>query len=274
MKTLVLASARNERPYLLEWIAYHQAIGFDGVQIVTNDCTDGTDALLDALSRLGEIDHIDNTMGAPHENIQVRGYSRALESAFFRAFDWVCVLDIDEFLTPKKHATVQELIASYAGVDSIAVDRLEFGASGRMKYEPGLVMDRFTRCAAPPYKTGNVKSISQVKAIRAFAGAHYPNLLAGSVAVRGSGEPVVSYRDASKIDFSRAQVNHYGLKSYEEFCAKRARGNGVTLKSDKYTDNYFWAYNFNDRGDHSILRFREKTLERLARLNQLVGGML
>ena len=32
---------RNEAPFILEWIAYHRAIGFDDFLIYSNDCSDG-----------------------------------------------------------------------------------------------------------------------------------------------------------------------------------------------------------------------------------------
>lgn len=49
----LVSPARNEGPYLLEWIAWHRMIGFDDIIVLTHDCTDGSDVLLDlsALSR-------------------------------------------------------------------------------------------------------------------------------------------------------------------------------------------------------------------------------
>ncbi len=34
---------KNEGPYIVEWIAYHRAIGVDNFLIYTNGCEDGTD---------------------------------------------------------------------------------------------------------------------------------------------------------------------------------------------------------------------------------------
>ena len=46
---LVLSTMKNEGPFVLEWVAHHRAIGFDGFVIFSNDCTDGTDRILDRL---------------------------------------------------------------------------------------------------------------------------------------------------------------------------------------------------------------------------------
>jgi hypothetical protein len=42
---------RDEAPALLEWVAFQDAIGFDRIVVYTNDCRDGTDAMLDRLAR-------------------------------------------------------------------------------------------------------------------------------------------------------------------------------------------------------------------------------
>ncbi|MBL4556550.1 MAG: glycosyltransferase family 2 protein [Rhodobacteraceae bacterium] len=51
---------RDEGPYVLEWLAWHKAIGVTDFVVFTNDCTDGTDALLDRLDAAGEVMHLPN----------------------------------------------------------------------------------------------------------------------------------------------------------------------------------------------------------------------
>ncbi|MFN4129742.1 MAG: glycosyltransferase family 2 protein, partial [Paracoccaceae bacterium] len=48
-RTAIVTTMKNEGPFILEWIAYHRAIGVDDFLIYTNDCTDGTDTMLDLL---------------------------------------------------------------------------------------------------------------------------------------------------------------------------------------------------------------------------------
>ena len=52
-KFLLVTTMKNEGPYILEWIAYHIAIGIDHFMIVTNDCTDGTNEILEILQKKG-----------------------------------------------------------------------------------------------------------------------------------------------------------------------------------------------------------------------------
>ena len=56
--TVLLSSFRNEAPFVLEFVAHHKVLGFDQIIIASNDCTDGTVQILDALQAMGVIRHM------------------------------------------------------------------------------------------------------------------------------------------------------------------------------------------------------------------------
>ena len=56
----LIGTVCDEGPWLLEWIAHNQAVGFTSQVIASNDCTDGTDAMLDRLTELGVVTHVPN----------------------------------------------------------------------------------------------------------------------------------------------------------------------------------------------------------------------
>jgi hypothetical protein len=93
----VLGSARNEGPYLLDWIAHHKAVGFDHIFIYTNDNTDGSDEMLDILARAGIVTWLANEIGQ-NTLPQFRSYAHAL-SALPQILDyrWTLVADLDEY---------------------------------------------------------------------------------------------------------------------------------------------------------------------------------
>ena len=53
MKITAVTTQKNEGAFLLEWIAYHKIIGFTDIVILSNDCEDGSDEMLDHLSKSG-----------------------------------------------------------------------------------------------------------------------------------------------------------------------------------------------------------------------------
>src|SRR5438876_11127457 len=83
-------------PYILEWVAHHLATGFTDIAICTNDCVDGSPALLDRLHELGLVTHLVNEVG-PHDKAQLAAYARIEKLPVLREVDWAMVLDADEF---------------------------------------------------------------------------------------------------------------------------------------------------------------------------------
>ena len=98
MKIVAILCVRNEGAFLLDWLAHHRASGIDHVVALSNDCTDGTDALLDRLETLGHVTHVRND--GPHDKrgIQFNGLRRADRTDPVRKADWLLALDIDEFV--------------------------------------------------------------------------------------------------------------------------------------------------------------------------------
>ena len=59
-RVLVATCMKDEGPFILEWLAWHRAVGVTDVVVFSNDCTDGTDRLLDRLHAMGELVHLPN----------------------------------------------------------------------------------------------------------------------------------------------------------------------------------------------------------------------
>ena len=64
-RKVLFSAMKNEAPFLLEWVAYHKAIGFDEIVICSNPSNDGTEELLAALAGAGEIGHLRATTATP-----------------------------------------------------------------------------------------------------------------------------------------------------------------------------------------------------------------
>tara|TARA_R110002074_G_scaffold269101_3_gene441049 strand:- start:81 stop:341 length:261 start_codon:yes stop_codon:yes gene_type:complete len=62
-KTQLISCVKDEAVFMLEWVAHHHLLGFDDICIYTNDCTDGTVALLSALEDAGYCRRFDNPVG-------------------------------------------------------------------------------------------------------------------------------------------------------------------------------------------------------------------
>jgi hypothetical protein len=89
---------RNEGPFIVEWLAWYRMLGFTDVVVVTNDCTDRSPDLLDALQEAGWLFHIRRNV-PPGLGITRRKLAAARKHAAVLQADWVLVCDVDEFLS-------------------------------------------------------------------------------------------------------------------------------------------------------------------------------
>ena len=55
VRSLIVTTQKNEGAFLLEWLAHHKSIGFDDILVLSNDCSDGNDTMLDRLQDMGEL---------------------------------------------------------------------------------------------------------------------------------------------------------------------------------------------------------------------------
>lgn len=101
-RAAVVASAKDEGCYVLEWLAHARAVGFEHAFIYTNDNDDASVPLLETLHRAGQITLIHNEVSAT-TSPQVKAYEHSLHLLpELRAYEWAGYFDLDEFLVPDR----------------------------------------------------------------------------------------------------------------------------------------------------------------------------
>jgi|GEM_PF-1442675 len=272
-KLVVVATLKNEAPYILEWIAYHRVLKVDYFLIYNNDSTDATPEILQRLDRAGIITYID-WPSKPKTDNQTSAYW----DAFSRLIDkshWISIIDGDEFIVPKKHDDLQSFLSDYQDVAGIAINWKMFGSSGHTSKDKGLVMERFKKCAkADDRSHGAVKSMGKTDLIKNI-GIHLFKFSPSSLYVYPDRTSVpLSLKNNKHINHDLIQINHYFTKSKAEWDLKRTRG-----KADKKLDDpnrirpefFFEKGDKNDTEDLSILRFLEKTKQEMKFLIEVAG---
>jgi hypothetical protein len=259
---------RNEGPFILEWVAYHLAIGFSDLVICTNDCIDGSPALLERLQHLAPVTHLPNPV-APGEQPQLSAYARAERLPVVREADWAMVLDADEFLNIHVgQGSLCELIDAVPEATAFLINWRIFGDSGHAEWRPGFVTDRFTRAAglADPVNLSFKTLFTKLDAYRCKLLPHQPRYpdparLDELRYVNGAGAILPRYfRDESRADFLQsepgavswklAQINHYNTRSWEDYLVKHHRGGGLDIRWER--EACWRIFNRNDETDRSI----------------------
>lgn len=225
-----MATARNEGPFLVQWIAHQRAIGVEEIFLYTNDNTDGSDVLLTRLAEHGYIRLIRN-QASLHVNPQVKAYEHLLAFVLpLRAFAWTMALDCDEFPIPDQASDF--MIAPFVDrltqprddgppADCVCLNWLWYGSAGHVRAGPELLAERFE--FAKPF-SHFVKSACRTSAVMSFDNIHKPRLFPGANAVNSARQPVLPGGYESYTDHTSGWINHYWNKSFEEFLVKCSRG--------------------------------------------------
>ena len=248
LRLAIAAIFKNEGPYILEWIAYHRVLGVDRFFVADNNSDDGSSELLAALDRADIIDHLPfpGTSGQPP---QLPAYAEILRRHGGEA-DWIAFIDADEFLLPAApERSLRPTITALdrqPGVGAIAVNWAIYGSAGQAAAGPGLVIERFpARARQEAVVNHHYKSIIRP---RAFAGVHEtPHLFrlrAGFFAVHADGSALVPFGGrrhglSKAILWSPLRINHYVVKSREEFFERKLRRGRAT--QNRQRDAAFFA---------------------------------
>lgn len=236
----VCAIAKNEGPYFKEWIEWHRRMGVEKFYIYDNESTDDTRQVLESYIKSGVVEYR-YMPGFPR---QLAAYDDCMERHRFDA-RWIAIIDLDEFIVPLKDPTIPAFLHRFEKFPVVEVNWLVYGSGGASKKEEGSVMERF-RCHSRPEHILNrhVKSIVDPRRVFSVIGCHEVARISGKAA-DSHGNPIRhNFRDREpQQDVIR--INHYAVKSYEEFKAKQSRGR-ARGKNRTRSDAYFTQYDLND----------------------------
>lgn len=239
----VCAIAKNEGPYFEEWIEWHRKQGVEKFYIYDNESTDGTREILEPYIKSGLVDYC----YWPGERQQLAAYDNCFDTHRMET-RWLAVIDLDEFIVPVKDPSIPAFLHRMEAFSSVEINWLIYGSGGARKREPGGVMERFRKHSRPEHwRNRHVKSIVDPRRVCTMTGCHEAARIAGKAA-DSHGMPLKKgFRDrAPQQDVIR--INHYAVRSYEEFLEKQMRGRASGTQRIVRPE-YFDKYDLNDLED-------------------------
>ena len=281
-KAVLVSSFRNEAPFVLEFVAHHKVIGFDEIVVASNDCTDGTTEILEALAAMGVIRHVP-CKPPPKSSPQAHAYAQIRKLLPIDRADWLMILDADELLNIHVGAgRLTDLIAAQEpGVGLVLVHWATFGNSGHDAWVDELSSRRFVHRLRTLNGNGLVKSpIRSPKGWRHLSNHHPYGHAAGRLKIAFAGGLWVEEVAADSIAFGTyrnvkptvgsfrcAQVNHYATRTADSFDLRRERGRGAMPQgkaNDRHNDDYFRRMSSGSFLDDTILRYADEVARLLA----------
>ncbi len=240
---VIVGCMKNEAPYIVEWVAYHRAMGVDNFLIYTNDCSDGTSEILDRLQEMGVLQHRNNDNWKGNSPQQY-ALNQALKEPVIKNADWIIHIDVDEFMNVRTgNGTLDDFFAAVPDATNVAMTWRLFGHNGVTRLADDFVIDQFDSCAPKycpkPHTVWGFKTMFKNIGAYEKISCHRPNKLdeglRGQVKwVNGSGRDMTheaadnGWRNSKKsIGYDLLQLNHYALRSAESYLIKRQRGRAL-----------------------------------------------
>ena len=281
MRALAVLTVRNEGAFLLEWLAHHRAVGFTDFLILSNDCNDGTDAMLDRLAELGHCVHLPNP--GPHDGgVQWAALKRADTHPLVAQAEWILTLDVDEFVNIHVgDGSLRALLSELPEAGAITLTWRVFGNNGVVRYVDRPVTDQFPKAAARlmlwPWRAFMFKTLYRNDSTYRKLGVHRPRNPNPARIDQcrwqdGHGRELPTdfrkgrlFSPFGRDNYGLVQLNHYPLGSMESYLVKADRGRAVhgaeALGMDYWVDR-----NWSLETDNSISRYQAARDEGIATL--------
>jgi len=235
----ICAIAKNEGAYFQEWIEWHKKMGVEKFYIYDNESTDNTKEILEPYIKSGLVDYT----FFPGQEQQIPAYDDCLEKHRLNA-SWLAIIDLDEFIVPIKDLTIPEFLQRFEAFSAVEINWLIYGSGGAKDKQLGSVMERFKQHSQPNHILNrHVKSIVNPRRVFGVIGCHEVARISGQSA-DSHGQPITKNFRNREPQQDIIRINHYAVKSYDEFLEKRNRGRARTLKQRNL--DYFKAYDLND----------------------------
>jgi hypothetical protein len=225
------AIAKDETPYLREWVAYHYLIGFEKIFLYDND---SRVPVRDILSDFYEARIVD-TYTIPGQGMQLTAYNHCLRDNG-ADFVWMAFFDLDEFLFLPQEQDARSLLSEYEDYAGLAVHMCTFGSSGHLARPAGLVLENYLERHNPGIF---VKSIVRPDLVDMPLSPHDFIYKPGYYAVNTDHCPVIGA--FAPVATDAARLNHYSFRSQQDYEEKIAKGDAIYVGENPRNHEKFYA---------------------------------
>lgn len=236
----VCAIAKDEGDYFKEWIDWHLSQGVERFYIYDNGSTDSTKEVLAPYIAGGTVEYI----WYPGHRRQIAAYDDCIERHRLDT-RWLAFIDLDEFIVPLADPDIPTFLERFDDRPAVEINWLIYGSGGNEKKSDAPVMERFKRHSLPGHVLNrHVKSIVNPRRVYTMTGCHEAARINGKAADSHGNTIRRNFRDREPQQ-DVIKVNHYAVKSREEFIKKQTRGR-ASGKARTVPTEYFDRYDLND----------------------------
>lgn len=231
--------AKNEEDKITDWLTFHAVAGVREVILYDNMSTDRTADIARSFTGMDVTVipwqlHTETCSPVLVLPRQILAYCHAL-STFGGRFRWMAMVDIDEYIVPKSHASIPEALETLSGHANISLPWTMFGHNGHdMAPETPVPFAYTSRAKVSEGPLLNFKCIVDPSEVTKVSVHKFETASMGRTSSNTLGRFAHNKRRKSDnfVTHDVLQLNHYYLMSREETEAKLNRGavSGVPIE--------------------------------------------
>ena len=229
---------RDDHRYIEEWISYHRLIGIDHFYITDNKSQPPLKSILQPYIDQGLVTYRYDTRDRPQHLV----YNECLK-AHGKDNKWIAFIDSDEFLVLKKNRNIKEFLRNYEKYGAVAVNWYLFGSNGYKKRQKSVINSYKKRLCFSTHSKVIIRpnrclSICVHRVQRHTPG--YYTVYEDFTRRRGGQRAnvklkrkisniaeVIQRKSQKNPRTNLIQLNHYFLRSKQDFKDKLKRGGGI-----------------------------------------------
>jgi Glycosyltransferase family 92 len=216
----------DEASHLPEWLEFHLLNGVERFFLYDHESTDSSRAVLAPYVEEGTV--------VVHDWPVQPGQVEAFEDCAVRHRDdarWIAFIDVDEFLFSPTGQPLPEVLRAFERWPGVLVNRPTFGSSGHVTPPAGVVIESYLLRSDMTRRNRAGKTIADPTRLARCGGGHHWTYTEG-LAVDERMRPAPLARGLS-VTFSLLRLNHYAIRSREEFARKLAtpRADTATMRT-------------------------------------------
>lgn len=245
----IAAIAKNEGPYIKEWIEYHKLIGADRFYFYDNESTDNTKEVLKPYIEDGTVIY----HYVKGKCLQMPVY----RDAVFRYKNntrWMVIIDLDEYIAPVEKDNLKDFMKDYEKYSGLVINWIMFDSNGYIEHPEGrLITEAYTRCNKHHKTDTHVKTVLNPKKVWYIDNPHFVHYKNSKFPVDENFKPNYEKWRTETFSGNKIQLNHYYSKSLEEYKTKISKGRACVETKKSFISEYV---NFKETSyNYAIQRF-------------------
>jgi hypothetical protein len=261
MFPVIVCIAKLETDYIEEFVRYHLALGFKRIYIYDNEDVPLYEEFLKDYKDYLKVTHYPGNNF--HKGVQYMALDHFIKHFMHNdGITHVAHIDVDEFISLKRHETIQDFISEFLVGDCAGIGmNWRFFGSSHLK-EKSTVPNtlRFTKCGAQANE--HIKTIFRTDCFQGFATCH-DIITHNNTKVKSTSGKVIHGPHNHELTIDVVQLNHYKCKTLPEFRHIRTRQRAdVPGNIVEDVDGLFRFFDMNDQEDLTAFHFYSKVLQR------------